>query len=616
MATPGTGWIGSGSMTRAHAAPAQEDKSVEVNIRSFAAAFLAAQTADAQFDLASAITFYRKALEFDPTNERIRERLMVDLFMDGRFDEGIEIVRSLEADGAVDQLRDLALAVDAMRRGDYDKAVDHLDTASTNPIDRLLNTLIAAWADAGAGDGAKALASLESLEGPPWYPVFTQFHAAAIAEFMGDIAKARQIYQTAVTDKSTGSAAPDTFVRTVMALAALEARQGNMRAALDTLALGEEFSPGFAPITAMRQSIKNNDLPDLDVTDARQGAAAALFSLGSAVNRKGAEETVTLYLQLARALDPENAATLVTLGNLKETLGKREEAIAIYRQVPKDSPMRRISELQLGLALSDLGNHEEARAHLKALIEADPSDLRSYLAYGSVLSSDEDYEAMAETYEKAIAIVGAVPSRNDWNLFFQLGIAYERLKQWPRAEAALQRALQLYPNQPQVMNYLGYSWIDMNINLEAGMEMIQAAVDLRPNDGYIVDSLGWAYYRLGAYEEAVQELERAVELRPADPTINDHLGDAYWRVGRKIEAGFQWNRALIHEPTPELEAEIKAKLKDGLPPVEPSPSVPSANGEPKTTPRAPEPRAPATGSDDLPEKTEWRPLRGNAAHFG
>jgi tetratricopeptide (TPR) repeat protein len=159
--------------------------------------------------------------------------------------------------------------------------------------------------------------------------------------------------------------------------------------------------------------------------------------------------------------------------------------------------MRRVSELQLGLALADMGRNAEAKDHLKSLIASDPKDLRSYLAYGSVLSQDKDYAEMALNYETAISMAGPAPTRNDWNLFFQAGIAHERLKQWPRAEAHFKRALELYPDQPQVMNYLGYSWIDMNMNLEEGMDLIRAAVDLRPNDGYIVDSLGWAHYRLG-----------------------------------------------------------------------------------------------------------------------
>jgi tetratricopeptide (TPR) repeat protein len=153
---------------------------------------------------------------------------------------------------------------------------------------------------------------------------------------------------------------------------------------------------------------------------------------------------------------------------------------------------------------------------------------------------------------------------SNWSLYYVRGIAYERSKQWPKAEADLKRALELSPEQPLVMNYLGYSWIDQGVNLDEGMKLIRRAVELRPDDGYIVDSLGWAHYRLGQFDDAVRELERAVELRPQDPVMNDHLGDAYWRVGRKIEARFQWSHAKEMEPEKDDLAKIEAKLKDGL----------------------------------------------------
>jgi tetratricopeptide (TPR) repeat protein len=172
---------------------------------------------------------------------------------------------------------------------------------------------------------------------------------------------------------------------------------------------------------------------------------------------------------------------------------------------------------------------------------------------------------MAATYDKAVEIIGPMPKRSDWSIFFQRGIAYERLKKWELAEPNFKKALELVPDQPQVLNYLGYSWVDMNINLDEGLGMIRKAVDLRPDDGYIVDSLGWAYYRLGRYEDAVSELERAVELRAADPTINDHLGDAYWRAGRRLEAIFQWRTALSMKPEESEIPKIKQKIRVGLP---------------------------------------------------
>jgi Flp pilus assembly protein TadD len=254
--------------------------------------------------------------------------------------------------------------------------------------------------------------------------------------------------------------------------------------------------------------------------------------------------------------------------------------------------MRRVSELQLGLALANVGKVDEAKKHLQALIELDPKNIRNYLAYGSVLSDAKAYKEMGELYDRAVEAIGPVPKRSDWTVFFQRGIAYERQKLWDKAEPNFLKALEINPNQPQVLNYLGYSWVDMNINLEEGLDMIRKAVELKPDDGYIVDSLGWAYFRMNRFDEAVTELERAAELMAGDPTINDHLGDAYWRVGRKLEAVFQWNQALELKPEEPEIPKIKAKIENGLPPLKDS--VPTAADAKETQPKkaAPETAAP------------------------
>jgi tetratricopeptide (TPR) repeat protein len=357
-------------------------------------------------------------------------------------------------------------------------------------------------------------------------------------------------------------------MRAVMALARLEAKAGNKQKALDAISVGDDFANNYAPLKALRESIEKGEKPEQQVTTATEGASAVLFSIAGALNREGAEEIVTLYLQIAHELDSKSADTLILLGGLAENLKQPERAIEFYSKVPATSPMHRISELQLGLTLAQTGKVDEAREHLKSLLASDPKDIRSYLAYGSVLSDAKDYKAMADNYDKAVEILGPVAKRGDWAVYFQRGIAYERLKEWDQAEPNFKKALELNPEQPQVLNYLGYSWVDKNLNLDDAMDMIRRAVELRPNDGYIVDSLGWAHYRLGQFDEAVVELERAIELRAGDPTINDHLGDVYWRVGRKVEAVYQWNRALIGDSDDVDKAKVKEKIANGLPPLE------------------------------------------------
>ncbi|HVK90702.1 MAG TPA: tetratricopeptide repeat protein [Mycoplana sp.] len=555
------------------------------SVNSFSGAFLAARTADVDKDLTNAIALYRIALQFDPTNTEVKERLMITLLMDGQFAEGVKLAEALKGDAAVERITTVVRGMDAIRKREYRTAEKILVYRGPNDLDRMMNGLLLAWAKFGDGKPKEALATISGMDGPDWFAIFKNYHAGAIAAAAGDKATARKRLNDAILDRDGGSAAPDTFMRAVMTLARLEAREGNKQKALDAISVGENLVSNYAPLKALRDSIESGEKQEQQVRTAAQGAAAVLFSIGGALNREGAEDIVSLYLQISRALDPDSADTLVLLGGLAESQKKPELAIEFYRQVPKDSPMRRISELQLGLQLADLGKVDEAKKHLKALIAADPKDLRSYLAYGSVLSDAKEYKEMGEVYDQAVVQIGNVPNRSHWTIFFQRGIAYERQKKWELAEPNFRKALELNPDQPQVLNYLGYSWVDMNINLAEGLDMIRKAVSVKPDDGYIVDSLGWAYFRLGQYDDAVVELERAAELRAGDPTINDHLGDAYWRVGRKLEATFQWNRALGLKPEEAEIPKIKAKIEKGLPDQAEPPAAAQANDkEPVKTP--------------------------------
>lgn len=563
------------------------------DVKSFAGAFLAARTADVDHDYTTAIALYRKALDFEPANLEIRERLMISLLLNGDFADGLKEAEALKGDTAVERVTKIVRGLDAVRTGKYDSAKKILAYEGPNDLDRLTHLLLSGWADVGAGRGKKAISTISGLKGPAWFKVFTDYHLGAMAIVAGDIPTARQYLNRAVTNNDAVATAPDTFMRAVMALARLEASAGNKQKALDAISVGDGMIANYAPLKALRQSIEKGEKPTQQVTTAAEGAAGVLFSIGGALNRQGAEDMVALYLQISHALDEKSADTLIMLGGIAEKLEQPQRAIAFYQQVPEDSPMRRISELQLGITLSDTGKLDEAKSHLKELITSDPADIRSYIAYGSVLSEAKDYKEMAANYDKAVEVIGPVPRQGDWSVFFQRGIAYERLKDWPKAEPNFRKALELNPEQAQVLNYLGYSLVDMNINLDEGLKMIQAAVDARPDDGYIVDSLGWAYYRMDRFDDAVTELEKAIQLRAGDATINDHLGDAYWRVGRKLEAVYQWNRTLVSEGDDVNREHVKQKIENGLPPLDPNATNTVRNqtetpAQPTPTPASPD----------------------------
>jgi tetratricopeptide (TPR) repeat protein len=316
----------------------------------------------------------------------------------------------------------------------------------------------------------------------------------------------------------------------------------------------------------MAQLRKDEQLPRM-VDTAQAGAAEALYGLGAALGRREDEMSLAnrglAYLQLALYLEPNHALSLISLGDLYEAMKKPELAIKIYERVPAASPLKRNAEIQLGIDLDSLERTEDAKKHLERLIAKQPDDMEAILALGGILRERMQYEACGDIYSKAVAQTPK-PDRSHWMTFYFRGICFERAKQWAKAEADFKEALELYPDQPHVLNYLGYSWIDQGLHLDEAMAMIKRSVEQRPDDGYIVDSLGWAYYRLGNYEEAVKHLERAVELKPVDPTINDHLGDVYWRIDRMLEAKFQWSHARDLKPEPDELKRIDEKLKVGL----------------------------------------------------
>jgi tetratricopeptide (TPR) repeat protein len=262
-------------------------------------------------------------------------------------------------------------------------------------------------------------------------------------------------------------------------------------------------------------------------------------------------------------VSPSSPFALAALANVYEATRRYGEANEIYDRMPKDTPMQMAVEIRKAVNLNQLDRVDESKSLLEAIAKAHPEEISPLDTLGNIMRSRKRYTEAIEYYSRAIALIPR-PQQRHWNYWYSRGTCYERTKQWPLAEADLQRALKLSPDQPLALNYLGYSWIDQNRNLRQGLAMIEKAVAKKPDDGYIVDSLGWAHYRLGNYKDAVRYLERAVELKPEDPTLNDHLGDSLWRVGRKREAKFQWDQALTLNPEPEDAEKIARKLQHGL----------------------------------------------------
>src|SRR5664279_4280357 len=446
---------------------------------------------------------------------------------------------------------------DRLKVKQYSVARRDLAQSIRGPITDLTATLLTAWTMAGTGDAKGAVAAIDKLAGPDWYAIFKELHAGMIFDLANNQVEAGKRLEHAYKLDSSA-------LRVVEAYGSWLSRNRSPKEALGIYEAFDKVLPRHPLVVEAMNKLKAGEkLPAL-VTTAQAGAGEALYGLGASLGRRGGEDLGLVYLQLSLHLAPSHPLALLSLADLYESLKKPELAIGVYERLPANSPLHRNAAIQMAANLDALERSAEAEKQLDALIKQHPDDLEAIMALGNIQRGHKKFAECADAYSKGVATI-ATPEKSNWVIFYFRGICYERSKQWPKAEADLKKALELFPDQPHVLNYLGYSWIDQGINLDDGMTMIKSAVQQRPDDGYIVDSLGWAYYKLGNYEEAVKNLERAIELKPEDPTINDHLGDGYWRIGRILEANFQWAHARDLKPDPDDLPKIEEKLKSGLP---------------------------------------------------
>ena len=519
--------------------------------------YLAARHAGTERDSAAAAAYYLNVLKADPKNPDLLGRAFLSVLTGGDIDQAGKLADRLLQVDRTDRIARLVVGVRALKQKDYSAARQNFGQSVRGPVTDLTATLLSAWALAGAGDTRVSIDTMDKLSGPDWYSIFKDLHAGLILDLANNKKEAGKRYERAYKVDPTA-------VRMVEAYGRYLARGGNKADALKVYGDFNKVLPDHPLIVQEMKAINDGDKLPLLVDSPQAGAAEALYGLGASIGRRGGEDLALIYLQLALYLEPSHAMALLSLADLYESLKKPDLAIKVYERVPASSPLSRNAEIQLAGDLDQLDRSDEAKKRLDHVIAEHPKDTEAILALGNIQRGRKEFAECATTYGKAIDTI-AKPDKSNWVVFYFRGICYERSHQWPGAEADMKKALELYPEQPLVLNYLGYSWVDQGVHLDDGMDMIRRAVEQRPDDGYIVDSLGWAYFRTGNYDEAVKNLERAVELKPDDPTINDHLGDAYWRVGRTLEAHYQWTQAKDLGADKEDLPKIEAKIKDGLP---------------------------------------------------
>jgi tetratricopeptide (TPR) repeat protein len=523
---------------------------------SVSGSYLAARHAGVTRDAAAAAIYYRAALRGDPRNPELLNRAFLAVLQNGEIDEAVRLAERLIQVDKTDRVARLVLGVRAIKQKQYANARQQLAQSVRGPITDLAAALLAGWTHASPNEFKAAIDAIDKLQGPDSYNILKDLHVGLILDVSGQRREALKRLERAY--KADG-----TMLRIAQAYASQLSRAGNRDEAAKVFQALDEALPRHPLVReALREIEAGRRLPPL-VDSPQAGAAEALYTIGAALGRRG-EDVGIVYLQLALYLAPNHALALTALADIYEGIRKPELAIKTYERVATASPLSHNARIQRALNLDQVDRTDEAVADLDRIIEANASDREAAMALGNILRSRKKFAECANVYSKVVDDIAQV-QKTDWIVYYFRGICYERSKQWPKAEIDMKKALELSPDQPLVLNYLGYSWVDQGVYLEEGMRMIRRAVEQRADDGYIVDSLGWAYYRLGNYDEAVKHLERAVELKPDDPTINDHLGDGYWKTGRFLEAQFQWSHAKDLKPEPEDLEKIELKLRTGLP---------------------------------------------------
>ena len=523
-------------------------------------AYLAGRQALYSSDFDAAATYYGRALARDRDNSEVLENFVLAQVAMGRADKALPVARIIEDRGERSQVAHMATAALLFETGDFDGYLARdLEAVGIGP---LVDGLLTGWAHMGKGDRAAAMAQFDDVAAQNGLRLFAQYHKALALASDGAFEAAEEVFTADNGGLSRMSR------RGAIARAQILSQLGRNDTALDILS--EAFGGGFDPgLTAIADQLAaGGTLPFTTVTSAQDGAGEVFFTIGQALKGEASDDYTLIYARMAVYLRPDHIDGLLLSADLLDGLKQFDLAVSTFRKVPASSPEHHAAELGRADALRRSEKPDLAIEVLERLAKDYPTLPLVHSSLGDLYRQQEDYAGAVQAYDKALEFTEEGAGAQ-WFLLYARGISHERLKDWEKADADFRAALKLNPDQPQVLNYLGYSLVERQEKLDEALEMIERAVAGRPDSGYIVDSLGWVLYRLGRYEEAVGHMEKAVELMPVDPVVNDHLGDVFWAVGRYREAEFQWKRALSFIDPDDTDGEadperIRRKLEVGL----------------------------------------------------
>ena len=525
-----------------------------------AGSYLAGRSAMVTSDYSAAAQYYSRALVRDPSNLSILENASTAYLGLGDLDRAAQVAERFDAANGKSQLASMILLGHSAKGEDWDGVLDSLENGQT--VGPLFDGLAEAWALVGAGRMTDALAAFDAVASNQGVEAFGLYHKALALASVGDLEGATEIFSgdTGTTMRLTR--------RGVVAYAEVLSQLDRNPDALDLIQ--QSFGNSLDPqLERLREDLAAGvTIPFTSIQTPTDGLAEVYFSIASALRSEAQAEYTLLYARMTMGLRPDHTDALLLTAELLEDLERYELATEVYDGVPADHPSFHAAEMGRADALRQSGREDVAVEVLQQLAQTHGQLPSVHVTLGDTLRGLERFDEANVVYTQALDLLKQ-PGPQHWIIYFTRGITFERLDDWDAAEADFLKALELRPEQPQVLNYLGYTMLEMQLNMSEALDLIERAVAQRPDSGYIVDSLGWGLYRLGRYEEAVGHMEKATALQPIDPIVNDHLGDVYWAVGRFREAEFQWHRALsfVTDETDQSDVNpdrIRRKLEVGL----------------------------------------------------
>lgn len=520
-----------------------------------AGAWLAARAATGLGDFRAGAFWYERALQGDPANQQLLDGAVLSSIGLGDFAAAADYARRLGQTGARSQTAFVALTAEQAVKGEFAQLVADINAGRS--IGTVLDKLIVAWAQLGDGKMTDALKAFDDLSKSDGLAGLALYHKALALASAGDFEGAEDI----LSGKS--GARIDVTRRGVIAHVQILSQLEQGPKALEILdnTFGTDPDP---ELDAMRSQLKAGEpLPFDIVRNAQDGMAEVFRSLAEVLGDQADPGFLLLYTRVAAYLRPDLADAILTSAQILEEQGQLDLAAETYAKIPADSPLFHIAEMGRAETLIASDKVDAGIEVLQALTRSHADLPAVHMALADALRRQERFAESIPPYDEAIRLIGT-PEPRHWAVFFTRGISKERISDFAAAEKDLRQSLELSPDQPSVLNYLGYSFVDRGENLEEALGMIQRAVAAQPDSGAITDSLAWAYFRLGRYQDAVEPMERASLLEPVDPIVTDHLGDVYWAVGRRLEAQFQWRRALSFDPEEKEAVRIRRKLEVGL----------------------------------------------------